>query len=564
MPRIRLLLPVLVAAAACVFALPAAAVPLPRPAGNHEVTTAHFVVHYYTDVDPKSGAPAKDYSTETDAGDVAAYAERAYALYASWGLRAPANDGDGHVDIYLNDLSGLPGVIGYAQPDRSGPAPSSGAIVLSTPTQMHTFATAEGLSLADEEQKSIAHELFHLVQFATWVPTSLSDMWLLEGSAQWAGLTAIGAPSGPLVSTVGPSDVALNCRDDIPGQQMCNPDAYVDGGYSRWAFYQLLKNRFGATFLESVLANGVAGQSAIDALSSAIAAKGATLTDVFTDYANAMMTGGFGIPSVASVRPPAHDNVVVGAATATLPALTIPVDHLSVRYVTFQRGSGSSGAACYAASLTITVTLPSGTNSRPYFVWDVPGSSSVPLTVNGGTATATVPWDTCDWGATRGWLSLPNASIGVDAADFRVSTSLAVDTTTPASASAAPAPANVNGQVVPAPTSDVAPLIDVFGPELLRISAKEPQIRLIVESSGPGTLQATLGSTVLGSNALRAGNNDLRFAVPVGLLAALRHTSAAGANVLTLTPMSTGGGATGTAVTRVVSITPATKKQKHH
>src|SRR5438874_1069535 len=361
MARIRLLLPVLAAAAACTFALPAAAVPLPRPAGDHQITTAHVVVHYYTDLDPTTGLPALDYSTATQAGDVAAYAERAYALYASWGFRPPANDGDGHVDIYLIDLSTLPGVIGYAEPDGVGPSPDSGAIVLSTPTQMAGFATGEGLSLATEEQKTIAHELFHLVQFATWVPGSLSDMWLLEGSAQWAGFSAIGDPSGTLVSTVGPADVALDCRDNIDGNQMCDPSGYVEGGYSRWAFYEQLKNRFGVTFLQNVLANGAAGQTATNALASAIAAKGSTLGDVFTDYANALMSGGLGVPALATVRPSTHDSVTVGATTATLPALKIPVDHLSVRYVTLQRGSGSGAAACYAASLTITVTIPSGT-----------------------------------------------------------------------------------------------------------------------------------------------------------------------------------------------------------
>ena len=560
MPRIRLFLPVLAAGAACVFALPAAAVPLPRPASDHTITTTHFVVHYYSD------PTALDYSTETQAGDIAAYAERAYALDQSWGFPAPANDGDSHVDIYLADLSLFPGVIGYAEPDGSSPFPSpdSGAIVLATPTQMGTFATQENLTLADEEQKTVAHELFHLVQFATWVPNSLSDMWLLEGSAQWAGFSAVGFPSGSSVTTVGPADIALNCRDNLAAHQMCDPDPYIDGGYSRWGFFQSLANRFGSSFLQGVLTNGKAGQSAVDALANAIAAKGASLSDVFTDYANALMTGGFGVSALATVRPNAHDNVAVGIGTATLPALKVPVNHLAVRYVTFQRGNGSSAAACYAASLTITVTIPSGTGSRPYFFWDVPNSSPTPLAVNGGTATITVPWDTCNWGSVKGWLSLPNASTGVDAADFGVSASVTVDNTTPASASTAPAPTNVYGQVVPVPTTDVPPSIDVFGPELLKISAKDRRIRLIVQSSGPGTLQAALGSTALGSSPLRAGNNDVRFAVPAGLVAALRRASVSGANVLTLTPLSASGAATGEVVLRHVSIAPAAKKKKHH
>lgn len=560
MPRIRLLLPVLVVAAACTSALPAAAAAPPRPLSDHTITTAHFVIHYYTDIDPTTGAPGLDYTTETQAGDAGAYAERAYAFLTAWGYSPPVDDGDGHIDIYLDDLSTLPGVIGFVEPDGADPFPSpdSGAIVLSTPDELSGFAATEHLSLADEEQKSIAHELFHLVQFATWVPNNQSDTWLFEGSAQWAGFSAIGDPAGSAVTEIGPPDIALTCRDNLADHQMCDPDPYIEGGYSRWAFYQLLANRFGITFLKSVLANGAAGQTAANALSNAIAAKGTTLGDVFTDYANTLMTGGFGVPALATVRPPAYSDVAVGIASATLPVVKVPVDHLSARYVTFQRGSGSGVTACYAATLKITVTIPSGSASRPFFFWDVPGSSPVPLDVSGTTATTTVPWDTCNWGATRGWLSLPNASTGVDSADFTVSASVTVDTTTPAGASSAPAPVNMPGQVVAVPTVDVAPSIEVFGRELLRVSAKDRLIRLIVEASGPGAVQATLGSTALGNQSLRAGNNDLRFTVPASLLATLRHAAAA-TNTLTLTPLSSSGAATGQPVTRRVSIAPAHK-----
>src|SRR5579864_5373476 len=112
MARIRVLGATLaVAFAAGGVAGSASAVAIPRPTGDHVITTTHFVVHYYTDPN------LPDYSTETRAGDVAAYAERAYALEASWGYPMPLDDGDGHIDIYLTDLSAMKGVIGYAEPD---------------------------------------------------------------------------------------------------------------------------------------------------------------------------------------------------------------------------------------------------------------------------------------------------------------------------------------------------------------------------------------------------------------------------------------------------------------
>jgi len=309
-----------------------------------------------------------------------------------------------------------------------------------------------------------------------------------------------------------------------------------------------------------VLVNGAAGQSATTALSNALAAKGSSLADVFNQYAADYMSGNFGVPALAAVRPPAQANVITGDAAATLPATQVPVGHLAARYVTFQRGDGSDSHACYAAKLTINVTMPSGTSSQPYYFWDVPGSAPQPLSVNGSNASITVPWDTCNWGNTRAWVSLPNASTGVDGVTFTVSGSVTVDTTTPASAASAPSPASIWGTTVPVPTTDAAPTIDVFGPELLKVSAKSRVIELLVGSSGTGTLNATLGSVTLGSNTLRAGNNDVRYTVPAGLIAGLRQ-SASAANVLTLTPMSSSGATAGQVVTRQVSIV-ATAKAK--
>jgi hypothetical protein len=551
-----------VALAAGVLASAAPAVPLPRPTGDHWITTTHFIVHYYTD--PTSS----DYSTETRAGDVAAYAERAYALETGWGYPAPLDDGDGHIDIYLVDLSAMPGVIGYAEPDGPFPyaSPDSGAIVLSTPNEMDLFATGEGLTPEQEEQKTIAHELFHLFQYATWVPGAQSDGWLLEGTAQWAGFSAIGFPAGSVVTSVGPPDIALTCRDDIPGFQMCDPDPYVEGGYSRWAFFQMLANKYGSSFIHDVLVNGASGgQTAATALTNAIAAKGSSLSSVFNEYAMRLMDGDFGVPALAAVRPPVQEAVLGGAATATLPTVKVPVNHLSARYVTFQRGDGDASHACYTATLSINVAMPSGTSAQPYFYWDVTGGAPQALSISSDGKTASlsnIPWDTCDWGAIRGWLSIPNAGTSVDAADFTVTSSITVDTKTPATAGMAPTPTSVWGTTIPVPTADVPPSIDVFGPELLQLSAKTPTIRLIVDSSGLGTVTATLGATVLGSYSLRAGNNDVRFAVPKSMLTSLRR-SASASNVLTLTPMSASGNVAGQAVTRQVVIAAAPKAVKH-
>ena len=575
MPRTRLLgATFLVVLVAGLLAAAAPAAPV-RPASDNILTTTHFVVHYYTSVDPTTDAPLDDYATQTEAGDIAAYAEQAYSLFTSWGFPAPVDDGDGHIDIYLKDLPDdyhYPSLEAYAQADNAGPAASSGMIWLATPTVMtKQFTKASGLTLAQEEQKSVANELFVLFEFATWVPTNPGDYWLLDSAAQWAASSFLGYPVAAGVTTLGPADIALDCRDGnspLPPPapalafRMCDPSRFTELGYTRWAFDQLLANKFGPSFLTTALANGAAGETATAALSDAIAAKGGSLGDVFTDYSVALMSGNFGVPALSAVRPTADATVLGGAKTATLLPVQVPVNHLSTAYVAFQRGDGDGSHPCYAATLSISVTMPNGTSSRPYFFWDALNSTPVALDINGNTASTTVPWDTCLWGAKQfGWLSLPNASTTVDAATFTVASSVTVDPNTPAAAALAPIGPTIWGSSVPVPTTDIAPLIDVFGPELLTLSATDPTIRLIVSSSGPGTVNATLGSSALGSRTLRAGNNDLRFAVPKGLFTRLRR-SASATTLLTLTPMSTSGAVAGQAITRHVSIAQAAKKAK--
>jgi hypothetical protein len=543
MPRVRHLLVGLAAGAALTGALAvpshasvdACPDPLPsRVALPHCLATQHFEVWYTSDTkDPA-------YVTFTQASDLAGLLESAYAAEMSYGFTPPKDDGDGKTDVYITTLS--PGTLGEAVPDNPAGPTSSGFIAIDV-----------GEIGAADELHVLAHELFHLVQFATWIPPHQTDHWLFEGSAEWIGAKVDGF-HGSDVTGVGPSDIPLDCSETItasPDFQLCDPDPYVDGGYSRWPFFQYLAQRFGPTFFQDVLARGAAAGTATGALQAAIAARGSTLADVYSAWSAVQMDGGYGIPQLDAIPPKPYATVVTGAmsAPASLKA-DVNVDHLATRYVEFRRGDGGDHL-CFQATLTVTVTIPDGVVSQPYFSWN--GGAPVALSISGGTASAAVPWDTCNWPTGAGFLSLPNGTANVDSADFKVSTALDV-TTNPASASTAPAPATIWGDPVAAPTADVPPSIELFGPELLTISPKARLIRLIVESSGPGALQATLGAAALGSRGLRAGNNDLRFAVPASLVTALRRAASTGARTLTLMPYSANGSVAGEAVTRRVAI----------
>jgi hypothetical protein len=535
----RLLLVPAMLGAACVFAAPSFAA---RPGGfPHFVQSRHFIVWYTSDpLDPA-------YTTEGQASMLATLGDRAYEAETGWGYPAPLNDGDGLIDVYVEDLSATPDLLAFAQPDAVGPT-STGYIVF-----------GRGSIDAADEGATIAHELFHLIQFDTWANPTQHNSWLFEGSAEWAAAKVSGFP-GDLASASGPGDVSLDCRDPIAGFQMCDPDTYVEGGYSRWPFFQALAGRYGVTFLQTVLADGQAAGSSLVGLENAIGARGGSLADTYSDWSVQQMAGGYGIPALDVLVPTTFATISTGATKGPLSTIRVPVDHLATRYVTFTRGDGLADHPCFAATLTINVTIPTTSPqvmSRPYFYWNGKGSTPIALAVNGNKATTSVPWDTCLWVSNAGYLSLSNLSTDVDSVDFVVDSSLDV-TDTPASPTSAPAGQSVYGPVTPVSNADTPPGITLFGPLLLQVSAAKPQLRLIVESTGDGKVHAMLGSVDLGSPDVRAGNNDLRFTLPKSLLSSLRRSSAAG-NMLTLTPLSPSGAAIGTAVTRNVAVAAAPK-----
>ena len=519
----------LLAALVVVWVQPAQARILGLP---ETITTAHFQIHY-------SGVPADDAmpTLHQQAADLAATFERAYTTIVSeWGYPAPLDDGDGKIDVYVSDLATLGGADGLAFTD-TGANQSSGYI----------YIDDEAIAIP-----SLAmHELFHLVQFGLWAP---ADPWLLEGTAEWAGFRFLGFPltvdfgldqPTPLADTLGAPDMSLSCSGAA-----CGLADYERGGYSRWHFYQYLTERFGNSAVLDIFLKAKAlndpGWAGTDLLFASLADKGATLADVFTDWTVANMTGSYQAAGLKGIRPVPFATIPTGTESGTLASQSIAVNHLAARYVAFERGTSGSSGPCYAATLKIDVALPPS-GSRPYFVWTGSGGTPIPLAITGSNATLSVPWDTCTW-SNVGLLSLPNPSLSVDAASFRVSGSITVDKKTIVTSTPPPA-GSYTGPTVPAPEGDEAPSIAVYGPETLRVSKKKRVLRLVVFSSGAGQLEAQLDSLALGTRTLRTGNNDLRFTLPRSSV----RTLAANAR-LTFTSMSPNG-ARGATVTRKLVLT---------
>jgi len=526
--------PLLLLAASCAaLALAAPTAAQPNPADYPEtVTTDRFRVHF-------TGEQTRPLERilYQDAADVAALAERAYqTLVTQWGHPAPLDDGDGLIDIWV---MGLTDALGFASKEPAG-NPTSGWIAID--------------AIGGRTMETIAHELFHLIQFGIWTP---ADDWLLEGSAEWVAYEVDGYTRTNLSATYAAPDLSLDCVGPA-----CGNDDYEIGGYSRWTFFQYLSERFGRTFVRDVLAEGAAagnaGATGAQLLSSSLAARGTTLGDVYTDYTATHMTAAYAQPALQGVFPAHYSSTSTPPQSGALPVRHVSVNRLAVRYLRFVPAATATGL-CHAATLTLTVALPAGVAARPSFYSPGLGASALPLSVSGGTASISVPWSTCA-GASPGYLSLPNPSTTLDARMFTVSGTVSVDTSTIA-APTGPPPGLWSGATEAAPAGEVAPSIHVYGAQVLRVAARTRTVRLIVFASGSGRLQATLGGKVVHTAALRGGNNDVRFKLPATTVSQLRRTSSlrSSAGLLSLRSLSTTGVA-GSAVTRRVSIVQPSKK----
>lgn len=524
-----------VGAAAALFAGPAVAARPAAFAKPETLTSTHFQIHYTGDM-----TLADDRITQQQAGTLAANAETAYAkIVGEWGYAAPLNDGDGLIDVWVRNLAA--GVAGTADVDGAGNT-STGWIAI------------DQLSVAAPDV--IAHELFHLVQFATWIP---ADSWLLEGSANWAGIAINGyvaTGNSTLAPTLHRPDLSLDCVGEA-----CGNDLYESKGYSRWSFFEYLKGRYGTGFVKETLQLGASladpAKTGAQLLTAAIAARGAGIGDVFSDYTFANLAGNYSVAELQGLAPATYASVATGDESGALPVSRVGVNHLAVRYLKLVRGDATNTGPCYAATLSIAVALPAGVAAKPAF-YSKSLTSAIALTVSGSTASISLPWDTCT-GGYDGYLSLPNPTLATDAAQFVVSGTITVDKTV-AAAPKGPPDAFYTGPSTPAETAELAPSIFVYGAQIVRVSAATRVVRLIVFASGSGRLQANAGSTLLGTSALRAGNNDVRFRLPASMVSSLRRTSGsrAAGSVLTLTSFSITGAA-GAKVARKLAIVPVKK-----
>src|SRR4051812_19801670 len=516
------------------------------------LTGKHFQVHYSRD-NRDTLCPTR-YIDQQTAGDILGWAERAYAKYIAWGYPAPTQDTDGNglIEISADELDvALPGCITYGVIDPSIPKEHDGSLsrwdAVVNPVapmganEIHLNAT----DLRGVKLHVVAHEVFHL--FSRAIDPGV-DQWLDEATAEWASVRTAQDVLGEEINP----DRTLDCV----GSE-CGDSDFDRNGYPGWMLIEYLAERYGDASVKSVWDQVAANPGAPGTADlAAVLPAGTSLARFFNDYTTARMAGGFTLPLLARGTPLPFARIPLEQTSASLPATTVAVNHLAVRYLTF--GHGKNDGACFEASLTLNVAIPAGVESYPTYYAGTKGATAEPLTVSGSTASITVPWNTCA-ASPDAYLSLPNDTLGLDGREFAVTGSVAVDFDKPANPTAPPPGAHVIGTPIPTPTSDPAPTLKIYAPEVLRVSSKTRLLRFVVFSSGAGKLGATLGSTGLGSASLRTGNNDIRFVLPSRLFKSLRTKSSS--NVLSLTSQSPTG-AKGATFTRKVLVQSAAKAKK--
>jgi hypothetical protein len=519
--------------------------------------SAHFMIHYSRD-DHSTLCPTAAI-TQEKAGDVLGWAERAYGFYTSWGYLPPAFDsgGNSHYNISVDEFDTLGNsCVSYDPISPSVPIDDDGTykrwdalINPDTPTTgfIH-LESRKGLSF-----HVVAHEVFHLFEREPTRMDPNAEQWLQEGTAEWAAFRA----ENFLTPTDRDRGVNPDRTADCVGSE-CGDTELDKNGYPGWLLFEYFAEQYGQDAVRQLWAKPGTGIGKFAAYLPATR----PVDKFWNDFATARLSGNFTLAAIQDKLPTAQASFTTGDVTSSLPTVYLAVNHLAARYVTIHHADPANvRAPCYAATLTLTITIPTGVPSTPYFYANTYGASPRAFTVSGSKATLIVDdWNTCA-SSPDAWISLPNDSWnpGHDGTEFAIDADVTVDFDTPASPASPSNTKTVSAPVVEAPTTDPPPTLKLYAPEVLRLSARTRVLRFVVFASGSGQLQATLGSADLGTVGLRAGNNDVRFTLPKSLLTASRQATSR--TILALTSLSLAGDS-GDTITRRVVIQAPKKKPK--
>ena len=266
------------------------------------VCSVNFCVHYVTSTEDAppladadaNGVPDQVTATLDTLESVLDFHTRVL------GYRPPATDGtrggSAQFDVYLSQLAG-DGLYGFCAPEQKVPGQRflySGYCVLDN--DFVEFPRGPLPSL----QVTAAHEFFHAIQFAY---DATEDRWFMEATATWAEERYA-------------DDIDDN-RQYLKHGQLGRPrnpldeyDAFGQGHYGNWVFFERLSQRYGVEAVHQVWNQADATKGAPDLYSTAAVAKvlrkaGHDLRGVLRTVrgrqpaARAVLRGGLGLPDGA-------------------------------------------------------------------------------------------------------------------------------------------------------------------------------------------------------------------------------------------------------------------------
>ena len=198
-------------------------------------------VHYQSDAQLQH---LRDHATQ--AGDIAALAERALAAETADGYPMPLSDGaldsaDDRIDIYVEDFRSFPGVLGD---DEMGFRRADDVVRLSSSSR--GTCREQAFNAARDRPRAVPRSS----SSASGSATRTLRLLAVRGERRVDGLPC------RRLSRARPASACSTCRStaatrSAPASATCT-DAYFGNGYSRWPFFEYLSEQYGPSFVKDI------------------------------------------------------------------------------------------------------------------------------------------------------------------------------------------------------------------------------------------------------------------------------------------------------------------------
>lgn len=270
--------------------------------------TTHFCVHYAI-------------GQENYAQQVGGVLEKVWTVeIGQLGFRVPMSDGDGLLDVYIDEDLGSQGIYGYcATVSSAAQAPAYCALDDDFDPNQYGAPAINSLSV------TAAHEFFHAIQFGYNATYSDQASWAMEGSAVWAE-DEVYPGINDYLQYLRFSPVA---HPWIPVDKNSGYEVYGVVVFWKFLAEYLRDKSVVRKFWEYADAPG--GRSSLQAVHATLAARGQSFGPTFARFAawNTLPAGSYADRSLWPVAPVYSANVLLRTRKARMAARAFDLNHLS-------------------------------------------------------------------------------------------------------------------------------------------------------------------------------------------------------------------------------------------